>query len=473
MSRPRALLAALPAACAALLMSCGDGRPKAPTNVILVVLDTVRSDHLSCYGYARRTTPNLDAFAAGADRYTTARASAPWTLPSHASLFTGRFPFQHHAEAYERRDTETGNIVIEDAAALAPAEITLAEVLRDERYRTGAIVANMGYVNERSGLDQGFEHFENERVDAVPLTNAALAWLDSAQAPQPFFLFMNYMDAHRTYRAAPLIDARRNEVPGVPPPGETGDTYLDALYVELFDKRGAASPDLVTKAIDTYDNALANLDIGLGLLFEQLKRRGLYDDALIIVCADHGEYFGEHNLVEHSKDVYEPVLRIPLIIKRPGQTSGRIVDTPVSIADVPRLAFAALPTTIEDKHAAQFPGSARLPLFAELSFSRKKDLQRWQERFDRTRSAMYLEHYKVIRSSDGKHELYDLAADPREEHDLFASKPLEARVLLEQLQRTQQRHGGAASPTPLSEPTEAELKVLRELGYTESAPKER
>lgn len=465
MSRPWSRLTTLLVAPLALFGACGDSRPSTPPNVILIVLDTVRADHLSCYGYARATTPAIDAFAAGADRYELARSSAPWTLPAHAALFTGRFTFQHRADAFERFDPQTNSTVVEDAGPLMPDEVTLAEALLAERYRTGAIVGNRAYVSPATGLDQGFEQFDNDRKDASAMTAKAVAWLDGLKGAQPFLLFMNYMDAHRPYNSAPLAGPRAAELPPPPPEGESGATYLDALYTELFDQGRPASPETVRKAIDAYDLAIANLDLGLARLFDELKRRGLYDDALIVVCSDHGEYFGEHQLVEHSKDVYEPALRIPLIVKRPGQGAGRVLSAPTSIADVPRLILASLPAALEAKYAAQFPGTARLPMFAELSFSRRKDLEHWPKRFDRTRSAMYVEHYKVIRSSDGQNELYDLAADPSEQRDLYASRPTEARALLQQLQRTQERFGGHRSGTPLPEPTPEELEILRQLGY--------
>jgi arylsulfatase A-like enzyme len=445
---------------ATCVLATGCARPT-PPNVVLIVLDTVRADHVSCYGYARRTTPTLDALATRADRYDVARATAPWTLPSHASLFTGRFPFQHGADARRKGDW------IEDAAPLPPEELTLAEVLADAGYRTGAFVANTIYVSPRLGLDQGFQEFQAERVSGQTLSARALEWLDASPSDAPVFLFLNYMDAHRPDNTAPLGEARDADLPAPPPEGVTGERYLDRLYEQLIDREAAPDPDLVQKAIDAYDRGIANADDGLRVLLEGLERRGRLDGAWILVTSDHGEYFGEHELIEHSKDVYEPALRVPLIVKRPGQSAGRIVEEPVSLADVPRLVLAELPSSIAGSYTDEFPGSPGVGgLFAELRYTRPKDLARTGgQRFLRERTALYEKRFKLIRSSDGAHELYDLAADPEERHDLYAEQPEAALRLMESIETLQARADGPRGIAEARAPTEAEQAELEALGY--------
>ncbi len=451
----RALL--LAASLALLGNACSETRT--PPNVVLVVLDTVRADHLSAYGYPRPTAPRLEALCERADRYATARSTAPWTLPSHASLFTGKFPFQHHADA------ELVDAVFNDARPLAEEELTLAEALAAEGYATAAFAANRGYVNERMGLTQGFATFVNERRPGVEMAALAHEWVKARPEGQPFFLFVNYMDAHRPYNAAPVDGPNEAALPKAPE--ENSSELLDALYEQVYGSDAPPDAALLQKAIDAYDRGIANADRGVGELLAALERDGLLDGALVIVTADHGEYLGEHDLVEHSKDVYEPALRVPLIVKRPGQSRGRVIDEPASIADVPGLVLAELPKSVSSKHAGKFPGQAGVRgLFAEINYSRGKDMAApWGERFLRERSALYLERWKVIRSSDGRHELYDLASDPREERNLFAERPKEAQLLLDTLARIQARSGGARARVDVREPTEDELKELRELGY--------
>lgn len=451
----RALL--LAASLALLGNACSETRT--PPNVVLVVLDTVRADHLSAYGYPRPTAPRLEALCERADRYATARSTAPWTLPSHASLFTGKFPFQHHADA------ELVDAVFNDARPLAEEELTLAEALAAEGYATAAFAANRGYVNERMGLTQGFATFVNERRPGVEMAALAHEWVKARPEGQPFFLFVNYMDAHRPYNVAPVDGPNEAALPKAPE--ENSSELLDALYEQVYGSDAPPDAALLQKAIDAYDRGIANADRGVGDLLAALERDGLLDGALVIVTADHGEYLGEHDLVEHSKDVYEPALRVPLIVKRPGQSRGRVIDEPASIADVPGLVLAELPKSVSSKHAGKFPGQAGVRgLFAEINYSRGKDMAApWGERFLRERSALYLERWKVIRSSDGRHELYDLASDPREERNLFAERPKEAQLLLDTLARIQARSGGARARVDVREPTEDELKELRELGY--------
>lgn len=449
----------------AALSGCSDSGGPA-RNVVLIVLDTVRADHLSCYGYSRPTTPHLDAFAASADRYVTARSTAPWTLPSHASLFTGKPAWQHGADALK---LPGGSVA--DAVPLAADETTLAEALSGAGYDTGAFVANKGYVNPRMGLDQGFAHFMNERYPAAQMSEHALAWLAARAPERPWFVFVNYMDAHRPYNTEPLPPERAAQLPAPPAPGELDAVAsLEALYLHVFQRDEAPPPEMVQRVVDHYDLALANLDRGVGALFDALRARGEFDDALIIVTADHGEFFGEHDLVEHSKDVYEQALRVPLLVKRPGQKSGRVLEAPISLADVARLVLDEGCPQAAREHRDGFRGSKGAPgHLAQARYARQRDLTApWKGRFERERDALYVENYKLIRSSDGKHELYDLASDPQERENLIARRAAEAATLMGRLQRelSKSARAGAAS---LPELSGAELKALeaelRKLGY--------
>ncbi len=430
--------------------------------MVLIVLDTVRADHLSCYGYSRPTTPHLDAFAAGADRYAVARSTAPWTLPSHASLFTGKVPQLHGADAFK---LPSGAVA--DAAALSADEFTLAEALAEAGYSTGAFVANKGYVNPRMGLAQGFGEFMNERYDALEMSRRAAQWVAAQPKERPWFVFVNYMDAHRPYNTNALPGERAAQLPPPPKEGEPNAVAaLDALCNHVLLRREPPPPEMVQRVVDCYDLALANLDLGLGALFADLRVRGLLDDALVIVTSDHGEYFGEHDLVEHSKDVYEEALRIPLIVKRPGQAAGRVVEAPISLADVAGLLLREAAPQVAERHDDKFKGASDAPgHLAQARYARSKDLSApWRRRFDRERDVLYAENYKLIRSSDGKHELYDLALDPTERQNLFAERPAEAKTLMAQIERVLAKSARRAT-APLPPLTKDELRAMKELGY--------
>jgi arylsulfatase A-like enzyme len=422
--------------------------------VVLVTLDTLRADHLSCYGYRKQTSPRLDAFASRATRYTSSFATAPWTTPTHASLFTGLHPFEHGAVSFETTRPSR------NAHPLDAAHETLAERLHGEGYATAGIVANTIYLDAGFGLEQGFELWDPRREWGEAVTERALAWIDARGEP-PFFLFVNYLDTHRPYN----VTAR---------PGER--VYANAehpaiLLGKLRERvmvRGEPPGELGALVIEQYDRAIRNVDAALGALLDGLAERGLYDASLIIVTSDHGEYFGEHGLVEHSKDVYRPALAVPLVVKRPGQTRGEVVETPVSSVDVPALVLEALPEAIRRRHAGAFPyrpGSH--PILAENHFSRPNDLVHpvFGARFRRVRRALQADGFTYIDSSDGRHELYRLDTDPGESQDLVAQLPDVAARLAGRLAELQSR-GRARLLPPTPERVDPELlEQMRALGY--------
>lgn len=438
----------------ATLAGCGRGGSSDP-NVIIIVMDTMRADRLGCYGYHRPTSPSIDAFAASSTFYTHAFATAPWTLPTHGSLFTGKLPFEHGAHTYKDDRGEVAEAPLHDS------HLTLAEVFRDEGYRTGAFVANDGYLSERFGFTQGFETYHVERVYADVLNQRIASWLESGRG-KPFFLWINYIDTHRVYNTRPR--------PGFLPEPAVVDQgqLLDRLLAAAMPADRPVPEELVRQISDQYDTAVANLDEEIGKLLAFLQDRGMYDDTIIVLTGDHGEYLGEHHLVEHSKDVYEEAMRSPLVVKGLGQREGARVERPTSLADVPSLLFAQMPPTFAADRRDHFPRDPeRDPLIAENYYTRSKDLgdPRWGHRFDRVRTVLYEWPYKYIRSSDGHSELYRLDVDPREQDDLIDAEAARAEAMAERLDAFEQSRGRfdqAPDDTPL---TPAEVKRLRSLGY--------
>jgi arylsulfatase A-like enzyme len=435
---------------AALLgASCSRG-PRRP-NVVLLSLDTVRADHLGCYGYERDTSPRLDAFARGATLYRRAFASASWTLPTHASLFTGRYAFEHGAHGLRSKDPARS------LAALAPEQTTLAEALRERGYATAGFVANTGFLSPRCGMNQGFETYQLKRLPARDLNAAAL---DFVRRPRkgPFFLFVNYMEAHRPYDARPRPGLLERA------PSQATD-LVPRLYEAVLPGRADAPADLVRELIDQYDTAIANLDEEVGRLLDGLHAAGRDADTVVVITSDHGEFFGEHRLAEHSKDVYQEVLAVPLLVRAPGQSQGRVVATLASSVDVPRLILEHFETP--DAWRELFPlALGNHPVLAEIYYARPKDLWNpvWGPRFDRIRTALFDWPLKLIDSSDGRHELFDLSRDPREATNLLATQPAEAQRLRAELARF--RASRPHAPSPEAEPAiEPEIEELRALGY--------
>jgi arylsulfatase A-like enzyme len=324
--------------------------PAGAPNVLLVVLDTVRASSLSVYGYERPTTPELEAFAEHAVMFRTSFATTSWTLPSHASMFTGRYPYELSAD-WER--------------PLDGAEPTLAEVLRDAGYRTGGFVGNIEYTSRETGLARGFQHFgdwplsfgrvasesslaffllDNPAVrrlmnayepfvqrPAEEVIGEFLAWKRSTAAGgQPYFAFLNLYDAHE-----PLIPPE----PYLSRFGATSDRRRAMTFGRL--NGGALRPgDPLTPAeLDmeerAYDGAIAYLDAEIGRLLRVLSAEGELQSTVVIITSDHGEHFGEHGLRSHGTALYSPGLHVPLLIglARPTPVAGP-VDTPVSLRDL-------------------------------------------------------------------------------------------------------------------------------------------
>jgi arylsulfatase A-like enzyme len=333
-------VAALPAA-----------RPGAP-NVLLVVLDTVAADHLALHGYHRDTMPNLSRLARRGVVFEQARSAAPWTLPSHASLFTGRWP-------HELGKVQAGR-------ALDATFPTLAEFLAGHGYAAAGFVGNTYYCNSWYGLARGFARYEdylehnvlvspaealrttalgrslirlagtayNVRPETVAYMKDAdrvnrdfLRWLSGRRADRPFFAFLNYVDAHDPY---------------VPPPGFDRHFGLRPESAEDLETirnwhtgHACASGRDKALAVDSYDDCLAYLDDRLGHLFDALQVRGLLDETLVVLTADHGEQFGEHGQFGHGRSLYGEETHVPLIVFGPaGVPEGREVADPVSLRDV-------------------------------------------------------------------------------------------------------------------------------------------
>jgi arylsulfatase A-like enzyme len=438
----------------------------ASPNIVLIVLDTVRADHLSVYGYGRNTTPNLAQFAKNATLYARAYAPANMTLPSHASLFTGLYASEHTAHYDEGWPI---------GRPLPARALTAAELLSARGYATACIAAN-GYLGEGFGLDQGFQHddvrapwmpyglasdfYLRSRIAAVAsrviklprrrrllsrggeeITDLAIAYLDRTTGKRrPFFLVLNYCDAHHPY---------------IPPePYDTMFPGHDAAQpVELEDGLLAAfttgNPKITPRErahlLSQYDGAIAFLDREVARVITALRERGAYDHTLIIVLSDHGESFGEHGVITHGLTNYDHETRVPLIVKEPGQTAGSVVAAPVSLLHIwPLLSSMPPPSVIITESFPMRGPGATLP-------SR------------RAGTAKIDGMLKTIVNVNGSVESYDLAADPGETHNLAPSADSERMAAEIAAWRRSLRGIDATTPARAIDPEM--LRRLRALGY--------
>ena len=297
-------------------------------NVVLITLDTTRADHLGCYGYERETSPNLDRLAEASIVYTNMIATSSWTLPAHATLFTGKFTSSHGA----RYDPE-GPLVLSDAIegpwsiyrarGLGEEGRTLAQVLKEAGYATGAVVGGP-WMKRVFGLDRGFDFYDDGQVTtlqgalAEQVTDSALAWLGQRD-DREFFLFVNYYDPHVPYL----------------PPTEFQHAFLPESHPLVGAKRS------LEDLRDLYDAEILYMDREVGRLLDGLKELESFDSSWIIVTADHGELFGEQGRFGHGYTLFEGEIRIPLIVKppagrwKPGQSEEiiQLIDITPMILD--------------------------------------------------------------------------------------------------------------------------------------------
>ncbi len=277
-------------------------------NVILIIVDTLRADHLSTYGYERKTSPVIDTFADENLKFNLAMATAPWTAPSVASIFTGLYPTAHGVGRHiSPEDAEDGRA---KAAILDDRFETLAEALGRNGYVTAGVTGN-AWVADYLGFAQGFDKFltmDYSPANEINFYSFQLIKSFSEQS-QPFLLYVHYMDPHKPYK---------------PPedwPVEFHEPLQETPYI----------PSQVHQ-IDLYDREIGYVDSQIGKLFGQLRDRGLYRDAVIVLVSDHGEQFREHGNIGHGQNVFNYQLHVPLILKAPG-LQGRVEEA-VSIMDI-------------------------------------------------------------------------------------------------------------------------------------------
>ena len=314
-------LVAFAALCA--VSGCTSSPPK---TVVLVIIDTLRADHVGAYGYERDTTPNLDQLAAEGEHYTRAFAQSSWTLPAVSTLLTGQPPHVHGAGR-----TDAG------VAPIQASVRTLAERLSAAGLTTGAFV-NVVWLNPSSGAARGFDSYDFETTDgtnrrmrdAATTTDAAIRWIEKHKA-EPFFLAVHYFDAHLTYDPPAPYGSMFVPEDGAPLPSTFGSAQ------EIFDVRsGARTLDEAERAtlIGRYDGEIRYVDDQIARLRRKLASVGRWDDALIVVVADHGEEFWDHGGFEHGHSHYDEIIRVPLIVRHPERLAAGVNTTRVRQLDV-------------------------------------------------------------------------------------------------------------------------------------------
>jgi len=412
--------------------------PASRRSVVLIVLDTLRRSSLSLHGYGRRTTPNLDRWAEGALVFDQATSVASWTLPAHASMFTGLYPRSHGAHGYRSEKQKESTYVLPDSCD------TLAEIASRAGFATVGVVANYLYLDRRFGTDQGFaEYFVDppcrglrvqpaeflfEKIDPYGshildwgyirdtfITDAALDAIEDLRG-RPFFLFVNYFDVHR-----PNLRPPTPEVP-------LEDEFVVPRYYPELTRvlRGEPLDERVRRGlVNSYDRELQHLDGELARLLARLAEPDLAQDTLVIVTSDHGEHFGEHGLIDHAALLYDEAVDVPLLVRGPGVVPGRSAR-PVQVVDVfpTALEHLGLPVPASCQGVSLLRGEERDTVCEWYAAANGFLLQpQYKGRYEADLRSIRRGRWRLLEDERGKVELYDLDADPRELVDLAASQP--------------------------------------------------
>lgn len=432
------------------------GGPK----VVLIVVDTLRSDHLSQYGYPLPTSTALDGFAAQATLFTSAWAPAPWTTPSTASIHSGLSPFRHAA-------TRLGD-------TLQPEVLTLAERLKARGLATIGFSYN-NHISKPAGFAQGFDGFLEHQGATLhyppvsKMVDYALVWAKRNGA-SPFFLYLHPMSCHGPYL---VPEARQSDLLGRRP--TEGFRYFGRLMKDVMSPQDPASPrevspEIVTSLLERYDTAVRFSMDEVGRLFAGLQAQGWYDESLIVLTSDHGEELFDHGGFSHGFTLHREVLQVPLMIKLPHQKEARRVDTPVTLMDV-------LPTVLDVIGAPADPGlDGQSLLPAAAGTGRVEERPRlfsvsWPGRA--VAKALEEGPWKLVRltsSFDGRqdtHLLYDVAKDRAESTDLAETHPEERARQATRLDTLAAAAAVDALPQAENILEKMDFEALEALGYVQ------
>ena len=406
---------------------CSPGvSPREIRRVILISIDTCRADYLSCYGYPHKITPNIDVIAQEGILFTNTLTPMPLTLPAHSSMLTGTYPLYHGV--HDNIDH-----------VLAESNVTIAEILREHGYTTGAIVSTF-ILDGQFGVGQGFDSYNDRFVQPVgpsedkerrgeEASRFACSYL-AEHRDEPFFLFLHYFDPHTVYN----------------PPEPFASEYADDLYA----------------------GEIAYSDYCIGQVIDKLKELDLYDSTLIIIVGDHGESLGEHGEAEHGYYVYQCTARVPFIIRPPGNRNPKRIDSIVSLVDVVPTILSYLeipiPAHVQGKDLSVYsrrkpPSDPKRYVYIESLTPTKYGCN--------PLLGLVSERWKYIETT--RAELYNLPKDPLEENNLVEKEAKLARFMQGQLQEMITQLTGAELANSRLVMDEKTRRIFESLGYVGTA----
>ena len=422
----------------------------------MICIDTLRSDHLSCYGYGRNTSPNIDKLAKSGIRFGQAYSQAPWTLPSIASILTSVYPSVHGAYGVYKK--------------LFPNVTTLAEILSAKGYVTSGVVSHI-FLAPKYGLNKGFRDYSvvssngKETSTSDKVTEKALKWL-SKNYKNKFFLFVHYFDPHYDYiehKEFRFVSNYKGMI-------ESG---MDIWEIRKMINKLSEDDIEYLKAL--YDSEIAYTDKFVGILLYSLKRYKIDDKTIIILVGDHGEEFMSHGWIGHTKTLYNELIKVPLIIKAPNLEKNKIISNPVELIDI-------MPTVLNllriKYDSAKFQGDSLMPLiegrikdyqknriYSTVRFEDSED-RRYDTEFAFKRSVILKSMKFIYDYKKNSSELYNLKDDPKEKSNITNIRPEDTdycKALLEKIIKYNAQLSEKFRLLPVL--TEDEKEKLHSLGY--------
>jgi len=457
---------------ASLLTSACGGPSKDLPNVMIVVMDTARQDHLGLYGYEKPTSPNLELLASESTDYANAYTPGGWTIPAHASLFTGLYSVAHQTTQEDWRMPD--NLT------------TLAEVFKATRYKTIAIIENP-MLNTQNNFQQGFEQYKEAwRLEGQEGLKALSVFKKSLSAPRgrkPLFLFVNLVGPHSPYDSS----------------GQFRDRFVSDLSINIEDNMWREyflgdkdfSEGEIRHLVELYDSELLMADHVVGEMVKELKDGGLWENTVFIVTSDHGENIGDHGLMDHVFSLHESIIRVPLLIHYPKLfPPGVRHEYPVELTDIfPTLLeiagidFGRYPSQGISLLGPERPAGSLViseyyyPRQALEGMKRRglietEDREKALAKYKRRIRAVIDGDMKLIWGGDGRHELYDLGRDPDEKVNLVGDPAYADTVerlirLLEGMVEKYRAAGPKQGSAKAGQVDDVTREKLKSLGYTQ------
>ncbi|MEJ2085990.1 MAG: sulfatase [Acidobacteriota bacterium] len=414
--------------------------------MVLIVIDTLRADHLGLYGYPRPTSPNLDSWARRGVVFDQAYSSSPWTLPTFGSILTGLVPSRHGAGERARDSGKRWK-----RAPLRDSVATLPEALAASGWQTAAVVSNP-FLREHFGLSRGFQIYDYERGrTATAVIDRSLELIEQLRG-RPFLLMVHLIDPHLPYRAPKpwrgtfADDSAEQEI------GKSRKEIIAAIDELSDDERQAI--------IDRYDEEVLFVDHEVGRFLDALERQGLLDDSLIALTADHGEELFDRGYFEHGHAMHQELLRVPLILWS-SNLEPRRESAPFSLVDLAQTLYVAT----QAKPSTSLPGRSRWTSIRDAKLERNSPILAENTLWSAEQKALVIWPYKlIVHEKSGTRELYDLGNDPMEQNDLARTQSdLADRLQQELFDRLAASESESDRESlAISEETEQEL---RSLGY--------